>query len=184
MPRIYGERIMLREFKEEDLGSMRKWVNDPEIVDLLIDEFLYPHTLNYTENYLNLILEDKISNEKNFVIADKKTEEYIGSITLTKIDWKNRRAELGIVVGRKELLGKGIGTEAIKLLQKFAFERMNLNKIELELQDYNSHAYKTYIKCGFVEEGRKRQHFFINNKYNDKIIMSILKEEYEKTKVD
>lgn len=178
MPRIFGERIVLREYKKEDLPYMRKWVNDPEIVDNLSDVFLHANTINETENFLNTILEGKNNQQINFVIADKKTEEYIGQIDLINIDWKNRVAEMGIVIGNKDLLGKGIGTEAIKLLQAFVFERLNINRLELNLHDYNERAYKCYLNCGFVEEGRLRKKFFINGQYTDVILMGILRDEY------
>jgi len=56
MPRMYGKRIMLREYKLEDLQHIRKWVNDPEVVDNLSDIFLVPHSLAETESFLNLFL--------------------------------------------------------------------------------------------------------------------------------
>ncbi len=84
---------------------------------MLADIFLPPHTLNFTENYLNSILENTSSNTANFIIALKETEEYIGQIDLLKIDWKNRVANIGIVIGRTDFLSKGYGYEAIKLLQ-------------------------------------------------------------------
>lgn len=55
---------------------------------------------------------------------------------------------------------------------------MNLNRLELGLREYNTNGYKCYLKCGFKEEGRKRQDFFIDGRYTDSIIMSILKSEY------
>lgn len=181
MPRFYGKRIMLREYKKEDLEHMRKWVNNSEIVDNLSDIFLYPVSVNNTENFLNSILEEK-SELKGFVIADINTEEYIGQIDLIKIDWKNRWAEMGIVIGKEGMLAKGYGTEAIKLLQKFVFNRLNLNKMQLTVHDYNIRAINCYKKCGFVEEGRLREEFFIEGKYTDLIYMGILKSEYEKIK--
>ena len=109
MPRILGERITLREYRKEDLPHMREWVNDPDIVDNLSDLFLYAHSVNETENFLNTILEGKNNQQKHFVIADKHTENYIGQIDLISIDWKNCAAEMGIVIGKKDLLGKGFG---------------------------------------------------------------------------
>lgn len=178
MGRIYGERIMLREYKKEDLDSMRRWVNNPEIVDNLSDIFLYPHTVNSTEEFLNNMLQCK-SDIMGFVVADIDTEEYIGQIDLVKIDWKNRVGEMGIVIGCKENLGQGYGKEAIKLFQKFVFESLNLNRLELKVHDYNTRARKCYVKCGFEEEGRIRQCFYKFGKYTDHIIMGILKNEYE-----
>ncbi|ARC85865.1 acetyltransferase family protein [Clostridium argentinense CDC 2741] len=179
MSRLYGKNIMLREYKREDLPCIRKWVNDHEIIDMLSDIFLSPHTLNFTENYLNSILENTSSNTANFIIALKETEEYIGQIDLLKIDWKNRIANMGIVIGRTDFLSRGYGYEAIKLLQNYAFNRLNLNKLELSVHDYNIRAYKCYLKCGFKEEGRRRQAFYINGKYTDYIIMGILKDEFD-----
>lgn len=182
MPRIFGEKIMLREYKKEDLVCMRKWINDPEIVDNLSDVFLHAVSVNETESFLNMVLEGKSTNQKYFVIADKETEEYIGQIDLIKIDWKNRVAEMGIVIGSKELQGKGIGTAAIKLLQYFVFEQLNLHRLQLVLREYNEQGYHCYLKCGFVEEGRLRKTFFRNGCYTDNIYMGILQEEYYKGK--
>lgn len=178
MSRLFGDRIILREYCKEDLKFMRRWCNDPEITDNLSDIFLFPHTVNGTEQYLNSILEGK-TDQKGFVIAHKDTEEYIGQIDLFRLDWKNRSAELGIVIGIKEYLGKGYGTEAIKTLQDFVFNRLNLNRLQLEVHDFNERAYRCYLKCGFKEEGRLREKNFINGRYSDTITMSILKREYE-----
>lgn len=180
MPHIIGDNIMLREYRKEDLPHIRAWVNDPEIVDFLSDIFLNPHTLNETERFLNHVLEASAPDEKHFIIAAKDTGEYIGQIDLFKINWTNRVAEVGIVIGKKDSLGKGIGTEAMKLLQTFAFERMNLNRLELVVHDYNPRAYQCYIKSGFIEEGRWRKKQYFNGEYHDLILMGVLKDEYQK----
>ena len=86
---------------------------------------------------------------------------------------------MAIVIGKKEYLGKGYGSEAIRVLQKFAFEELNLSRIELDVYDYNARAYKCYLKCGYKEEGRMRQKLFKNGRYRDVIRMAILKEEFE-----
>ncbi|MFD0618168.1 GNAT family N-acetyltransferase [Paenibacillus sp. GCM10027629] len=177
MPRLIGDRILLREYRQEDIHCIRQWCNDPEIVDNLSDIFLYPHTMNASEQYLNSILEGK-TDQKGFVIALKDTEDYIGQIDLFRIDWKNRSCELGIVIGMKDYLGRGFGAEAIRLVQDFVFHRMNLNRIQLELHDFNERAYKCYVKCGFKEEGRLREKCFVNGRYVDAINMSILRKEY------
>jgi RimJ/RimL family protein N-acetyltransferase len=177
MPYLYGERIVLREYRKEDLEPMRKWVNDPAVVDNLSDIFLYPNTLTSTEQFLNSMLEGR-KEVKGFVIAVRPNEAYIGQIDLFKIDWKNRYARLGIVIGCAENRGQGYGSEAIRLIQSFVFERLNLNKLELDVHDYNRPAIRCYQKCGFKEEGRLRQTFYINGHYTDMIVMGILKEEY------
>ncbi|MWC29337.1 GNAT family N-acetyltransferase [Paenibacillus sp. MMS18-CY102] len=177
MPNLIGNRIVLREYRKEDLLYMRQWVNDPDIVDMLSDVFLFPQTMNKTEQFLNAMLEGS-ADARGFVISLRETLEYIGQIDLHRIDWKNRSAELGIVIGNKLLQGLGYGTEAMLLLQQFAFERLQLNRLELEVLAYNEPAINCYMKCGFQEEGRKRQRHYYKGEYHDVIVMSVLRSEY------
>ena len=75
---------------------------------------------------------------------------------------------------------KGHGTDAIRILIRFIFEQMNINKIKLNVYEFNERAVRCYEKCGFKKEGRLRQEIFRDGKYYDQYIMSILKEEYYK----
>lgn len=178
MAYLKSERIVLREYRMEDLPYMRKWVNNFDITNNLHDIFIYPQTMHDTESFLKMMAEGK-GESKGFIIAAPDTLEYIGQIDLHRIDWKNRSAILGIVIGREEYLGKGIGKEAIELIQEFVFNTLNLNRLELEVYEFNARAFKCYIKCGFVEEGRLRKKLFRQGKYWDVIQMGILKEEYD-----
>lgn len=175
---LVGERVILRDYRREDLVHMRKWVNDYEITKYLSNVFLYPHTITDTESFLDYML--KGSDTRGFVIAHKDTEEYIGQLDLLKIDWPNRNALIGITIGTKDNLGKGYGTESIQLLQDFAFNKLNLHKLELEVREFNYRAIACYKKCGFIEEGRIRESFFVDGKYTDTILMGVLKREWEK----
>lgn len=180
MPRIHGERIMLREYKEEDLPHIQAWVNNPDITDMLSNIFMFPHTKNKTEKFLNSMLESESVETCGFVIAYKDTEEYIGQIDLVRIDWKNRKALMGIIVGRRENHNQGYGAEAINLLLQYGFHRLGLNKIELEVRAYNKKAIRCYEKCGFKTEGILREDFYIHGKFTDTLRMAILKKEWEK----
>lgn len=178
MYRLTGNRIILREYRQEDFAYMRKWVNDYEITKYLSDLFIYPQSVKDTESFLNSMIEGR-PNMKGFVIAHKDTEEYIGQLDLAKIDWPSRVATIGVVIGTKENLGKGYGTEAIKLLQEFAFNKLNLNKLELQVRAFNERAISCYKKCGFIEEGRIRENFYVDGKYTDTIHMGLLKTEWD-----
>ncbi|WP_028562551.1 GNAT family N-acetyltransferase [Paenibacillus pinihumi] len=179
MPHLIGERIRLREYRREDLLPMREWVNDPVITESLSDTFLYPQTIQDTEAFIEGAMEGA-GGHRGFIIAHRHTEDYIGQIDLFEIDWKNRVAELGLVIGSQVNQGRGYGTEAIRLLQRFVFQSLNLNRLQLEVYDYNRPALRCYEKCGFIEEGRLRQRQFRNGGYCDLILMAILREEYER----
>ncbi|TCO74840.1 RimJ/RimL family protein N-acetyltransferase [Marinisporobacter balticus] len=180
MPRIYGERIMLREYREEDLTYIQEWVNNEQITDMLSNIFMFPHTKKKTEKFLNMMLESDDLELCGFVIALKDTETYIGQTDMVKIDWKNRKALIGIIVGRDENQSKGYGTEALKLLLQYGFYRLGLNKIELEVRAYNKKAIRCYEKCGFKVEGVLKEDYYSNGAFTDTIKMAILKREWEK----
>jgi RimJ/RimL family protein N-acetyltransferase len=118
-------------------------------------------------------------DSQGFVIADSLTEAYIGEVILDPIDWKNRVGRIAIVIGSTELMGNGYGTEAMKLLIAFAFNEMNLNRLELEFYDFNERAHRCYLACGFREEGRLRERLYRNGRYVDVIQMGILRADWE-----
>ncbi len=120
----------------------------------------------------------KDEHNKCWVIALKENDQYIGSIGLHGIDWINRRAELGIVIGYEEYLDKGYGTEAIKLLLDFSFRQINLHRVRLRVHEYNQRGIQCYKNCGFKEEGRMRDEIFYQGKFWDMIFMGILEDEY------
>ncbi|MFC5700108.1 GNAT family N-acetyltransferase [Cohnella faecalis] len=178
MPHLIGDRIVLREYRREDLEPIRAWVNNPEIVCHLSDIFLYPQAMDSTEAYLESMVEGK-SDCLGFVIADPADGSYIGQINLDSVDWKNRVGKIGVVIGSVRHLGQGFGTEAMLLLIDFSFREMNLNRLELEVYDFNDRARSCYRKCGFQEEGRLRERQYKNGRYVDVIQMGLLRSEWE-----
>lgn len=59
MAHLFGDKIALREYQLSDLDRIRQWVNDPEITNTLSDVFLYPHSQNESESFLNMMMEGK-----------------------------------------------------------------------------------------------------------------------------
>ncbi len=174
---LKGKLVNLRAVEKKDLEEIMKWVNDREVTKYL-SAFLYPVSRAEEEKFLERAMSHN-DTEKNLVMETKEGD-YIGQISLHKIDWKNRNAELGIVIGNKEYWGKGYGTDAIKILLNHAFNQMNLYKVYLRVFDYNQRAIRCYEKCGFKEEGRVSKGQFYDGKYYDIILMGILKDEFEK----
>ncbi|KKL69973.1 hypothetical protein LCGC14_2109560 [marine sediment metagenome] len=115
----------------------------------------------------------------SIVISKEDTTEIpIGNCGIHNINWKNRVGETGIVIGENLYQNKGFGTEAMELLLEYGFATVNLNRIELNVYDYNSRAIKLYKKLGFTEEGRRRQFIWIKGSYHDAIMMGMLAEEW------
>lgn len=100
----------------------------------------------------------------------------VGSVSLFDFDELARHAEVGIALVA-EARGKGIGTAAISRIVEFAFLRCNLRRVHLQVIGSNLGAIRAYEKAGFVIEGRQRQHAWVRGKYEDILIMGILRAE-------
>lgn len=158
MPRLLGERVMLREYKADDIGDIRKWVNDAETTRYLSTRFWPPQTMVDSEEFLSRMLQSS-HNAYNFVIADRGDERYIGQLDMFRVDWRLRLGELGMVIGSAANRGQGLGREALELMQRFAFRTLGLERLEMEVHMENHAARQCYQKAGFVLEGVKRHAF-------------------------
>jgi len=177
---IYGEQVVLREFRREDVGPIQAWVGNEEITKYL-GFVMFPQSLEETTAFVERQLVRKSTpGEGVFVIAlrDDPDMEYIGSVGLHGINWRDRHCELGIVIGREDLLDRGLGAEAIRLALGFAFNFLNMHKVNLKVFEYNERGRRCYAKSGFNEEGRIREQRFYEGRYWDEIVMGITREEF------
>ncbi len=179
---LRGDRIVLREFRRDDQEPIQRWVNNENITRYLSFP-LFPQSAEQTSEFLDRHLHQRgAPNEGIFVIAlkDDPKLEYIGAVGLHNIDYRNRHCELGIVIGREDLLGKGLGREAIGLALGFAFDFLNMHKVNLRVFEYNERGRRCYLKCGFREEGRIREQRFYDGRYWDESIMGITRDEFRR----
>jgi RimJ/RimL family protein N-acetyltransferase len=174
---IEGKKVRIRAIEKTDIDEIMKWVNDREVMDNLI--MRYPVSRYQEEKWIEKALDDPNPGNKVFAL-ETKDGVYLGGIGLHRIDWENRNAEAGIVIGKKEYWNKGYGTDAMFTILDFAFSRMNLHRVYLKVYDFNLRGIKSYEKCGFRKEGVLRHDLYVNGEYHDSIIMGILKEEFKK----
>jgi RimJ/RimL family protein N-acetyltransferase len=164
-----GKMVRLRAIERTDLPSCVKWFADPDV-----REFIYldkPKSLAEEEKWYEELLTR--TNDRVFAIETLKGK-YIGNAGLHKIDQKNRHAEAGIFIGEKSWWGKGCGTDAMKLLLKYAFDDLNLHKVYLLHFEGNSRGHRCYLKVGFTEDGVMKDHVFKGGRYKDQIVMSVI----------
>lgn len=102
----------------------------------------------------------------------------VGSVSLFEFDRLARHAEVGIALVA-EARGKGIGTAAISQIVEFAFVRCNLRRVHLQVIESNVGAIRAYEKVGFVLEGRHREHAWVRGRYEDIIVMGLLRSEWQ-----
>jgi RimJ/RimL family protein N-acetyltransferase len=102
----------------------------------------------------------------------------IGDIRLHSMNDHDRRAALAVGLLDPDLLGQGIGTQAMRLILEYGFATLGLNRVTLRVVDYNARAIAAYKKLGFKHEGRERQSARVGETYHDDIIMGLLASEW------
>ena len=98
-------------------------------------------------------------------------------MTLYGADVRTRSATLAAMIGR-EHLGRGYGSDAVRVLVRYGFQETGLHRIELATAAFNDRALATYRAAGFVEEGRRRQVCFHDGRFHDEVLMSLLAAEW------
>jgi RimJ/RimL family protein N-acetyltransferase len=170
-PFLIGEKVYLRGLEWEDIfGNWYQWFNDKDVTLYMIHGAL-PNTVeSLTEFYEKMA---RSSTDMVLAICDKATGSHVGNIGLHQIDWINRVAELGIVIGEKAFWTKGYGTEATRLVVAHGFKRLNLHKIFLGVHSQHIAAIKAYQRVGFRQEALLKGEIYRDGMYFDKAIMSI-----------
>lgn len=168
---LQTERVVLRPLASSDLRRCVKWFSDPQIIRFLGRS--KPVTLAEEERWFRDY--ERRADEQIFAIEVER--RHIGNLGLHRIDRVHRKAEIGIVIGEPSAWSKGYGTEAMRVALRYAFDALSLNKISLEVLEYNARAIRTYEKVGFQREGVHREDVYKDGRFVDIVRMSILARE-------
>ncbi|WBW97337.1 GNAT family N-acetyltransferase [Oceanirhabdus sp. W0125-5] len=172
--KLEGERLYLSPINVEDYEIYTKWMNDLNVT-INLGNF----AKNFSKSKEKESVERLANEESNFAIVLKEGDKLIGNCSLFSINNIHRRADLGIFIGEEEHRGNGYGVEAIELILSHGFRVLGLNNVILRVFSFNERAIRAYEKIGFKEIGRRREAFYINNKYYDVIYMDIIQREYK-----
>jgi RimJ/RimL family protein N-acetyltransferase len=173
-PFLVGTKVYLRPLEREDAPVLVPWFNDPEVTRTL--RRYLPLALREEQDFIEKLGQ----NEHNLAvgIALRDSDRLIGGTGFHDMDFRNRHASFGILIGEKMEWGKGYGTEATALMVGYAFETLNLNRVWLHVYEHNPKAMRAYEKVGFRREGVLRQDCYREGRYWDTIVMAILREEW------
>ncbi|SHK42354.1 Protein N-acetyltransferase, RimJ/RimL family [Hathewaya proteolytica DSM 3090] len=170
--------VILRDLKLRDKNNFFTWVRDKEVIKYSLAVFQSMNTDQDISKWFYNILEDK--STYNQAIVDTENGKFIGYAGICKISKTNLSGEYFIFIGDKNCHSKGVGTFVTKEILKYGFEKLNLNRIMLTVSEYNIGAIKAYRKANFKQEGIMRQACYRDGKFHDKIIMGILRSEWNK----
>jgi RimJ/RimL family protein N-acetyltransferase len=171
---LAGELVTLRAIERDDIEVLHG-------IDMAYTSWPEINYSPYAPKSLDEVLKDYDGDEESsyrgsdaFVpFAIVVGDEVVGTCCFWGIDLHNRRAHLGIGLG-EEHRGKGIGTDATRVMLHYAFVDRGFHRVQLEVLATNTAAIRSYEKAGFREDGRMRESAWVRGGFVDEIYMSVL----------
>lgn len=171
-PSIQGERIRLEPPTHDLVALYCRWLADMEVN---LYTLRFPPAPKVAEEWL----EEYAKNESAVHWMITLGGRIIGASQIDTINWQQRRAETATIIGERSEWGKGYGSEAMKLRNRFAFRELNLEKLMTEVIADNAGSLRAVQKAGFRQYGLARRHFYQNGKWSDVWLGELLREEWE-----
>ena len=177
---ITGNLVGLRAVEKGDLEFLRDWRNNPDFRKNFRE--VRELSLSDQESWLESLSKTKHINFM-FVVVRLEDNKPIGAAGLLYLNWINRAADFSFYIGEQKAYidNEGYSLEATRLLIDYGFKNLNLNKIWMELYEFD-HAKLKFFKeqFKFQVDGKLRDNCFEEGRYFDSYIISILKDEYLK----
>ena len=167
-------KISIRKFERSDIPKKVEWINNPENNQFL--HYDIPICVEKTEKWFD----SHQGEDSRYDAVIEADGVPVGTIGLLSIDRKNSKAEYYIAMGETAYKGKGVAKEASRLILKYGFEELGLNRIYLFTEVENVAAQKLFERVGFVREGVIRQDIMSHGKYVDRIAYGFLREEWSR----
>lgn len=178
-PIIRGTRVILREWDdftlEQNAFLLLKWFTDPEVMKYVgfFKKTIGFRTVEEIKSFISFLPDAK------YFGLHTKDNGIIGVIELS--NFVNESCEFGIFIGKKEFWAKGFGTEATRLICQYAFQKLNVMKINLTVASKNIAGQKAYARTGFIEIDRiaNERVIFENEMFvpDDTIKMELIRDE-------
>ena len=175
LPVLESSRLRLRALRDDDATALLVLHGDTEVMR-------YWSTSPWTDiarAYAHLLRarRDMEAGVLPWAIADRASDDLIGTVTLFKIDCDHRRAEIGYALGSAHW-GMGLASEALHLVLRHAFEALDLQRIEADTDPRNAASRRMLERLGFVQEGMLRKRWFVNDEWCDTAFYGLLREDF------
>ena len=174
-----GDLVRLCAMDSDETGkAFSRWDRDSEFRRFLDSGVAHFVSSKKLKKKIEEEIAEQPLRQYPFGVRTLKDDALIGVGDLYVYNWTGRDAFVGLGFGEREFWGKGYGTDLMSLLLRYAFAEINLNRVTLNVFEYNPRAVRSYEKAGFRHEGRMRQFLNKEGKRWDMLFMGILRKEW------
>lgn len=174
---LIGRKVTLRAIEERDLEFLQNLMNDPNVSSTVVGTSFPVSALHQQHWYQRVVDDDRTLR----LIVETKKDGVVGTVIMGDFDWVSRVAHsTGIKLDTSRITESGIGLDAMITLFDYAFNELNLNRIEGSVMADNRQAMALNRLIGYTVEGTMRQAVYRGGEYHDVLMLGMLKEDFEK----
>jgi RimJ/RimL family protein N-acetyltransferase len=174
LPTLTGERVHLRELLPSDVPALYAIFSDPRVMR-------YWSTPAYQDESEAVRLYERIQegfrSQKLFQWGIAEGPDLFGTCTLFHLDLVHRRGEIGYALAQRSW-GKGLAKDAVTTVIEFAFETLDLHRIEADVDPRNARSLALLERLGFRREGCLRERYLVNGEIQDALLLGLLRPEW------
>ncbi len=176
LPTLTSSRVVLRWLEPSDAPALFGIFSDPQAMR-------YWSSSPWTDESAGVEMIENVRQHfeqgtlYQWGVARHDDDTVIGTCTLAHVDVQNRRAEIGFVL-RSDHWNQGYMTEATRTLLRFAFEELELHRIEADVDPRNEASIRLIERLGFQREGYLRERWLVNDEINDTVFYGLLRREW------
>jgi RimJ/RimL family protein N-acetyltransferase len=173
---LRGDRVRLTAVRPDDIPTIARWHDS----GAFLRHFDTTPAVPRTETQIAKHVEETQGSESGFIFGIRRGNDdaLVGLLELDGISWAHGTTSISIVIGDPAERGKGYGAEALRLALRFAFDELNLHRVELTVFSYNTAAIRTYERLGFVHEGTHREFLARDGQRYDMLLYGLLRHEW------
>jgi [ribosomal protein S5]-alanine N-acetyltransferase len=169
--RLDGDTIFLRPLGSEDITeTYLRWLTNPEIGRFLETRHR-PQTMQTIRDFVERV--NARDDEFLFGIFLKDNDRHVGNIKVGPVKQNHSLADISLLIGERDCWGKGIATDAIRAVSRFAFQSMGLLKLNAAAYAENRGSIGAFLRAGYTQEGTRRKHYVLDGKPADVIELGL-----------
>ncbi len=177
LPTLTSSRVVLRPIRHSDVAAYFAIFSDPETTRYWSRPPM--QQMAEAESYVQRVI-DGVTQRRvvQWAIALPGADTAIGHVALHRIELDHRRAEVGFALSRTHW-GGGLMSQALAMLVSFAFETMQLHRLEADVDPRNASSLRLLARHGFVTEGHLRERFLVSGEWCDSVMLGLLRTEWD-----
>jgi RimJ/RimL family protein N-acetyltransferase len=173
---IKHKKIYLRALESGDIEQWAGWFNDHDVTQYM-NKGAFPNTFEAQKEWFEKLHQSRADVQLG--VVEMSSNKLVGVVGLHKIDWVHRTGDISILIGERDVLGKGYGAIAVGLMVEHAFNKLNLNKVVSGMWAVNTASEKCFISNGFELEGRQKEQYFYKGGYTDGLKYGLLRSNWQ-----